>query len=267
MNSFTNALAGCNRSLAIDADASKHDMYYMNWYDPERVVPDVDLSCLMDSLYRATVRPQRFMESIFKVAEGIDPSFFQQMYMICGNVQGTPPSEVSFLDLFTTEELYELYFCSNTGWYFNHGNCPAKNNMRPFVQTNLLRTIIAQADCAIEDGIYAADLRFGHDGNLSSLVTLMNLNGLGASVSDLDRIADVWSIDRIIPMAANIQMVFYRNRAGEVLVHFSLNEQEATLPIDSYRPAGKKVNSFGQFYLWSAVKAYWEGILAASPVQ
>ena len=68
----------------------------------------------------------------------------------------------------------------------------------------------------------------------------MNLNGLGASVKEIDRISEVWSITDIIPMAANLQMVFYRNKAGEVIVHFSLNEKEATLPIETYQPDGAK---------------------------
>ena len=266
MNAFTNALAGCNKTLDINADASKHDMYYMNWYDPEHIVPDKDLRAVTDSINKANIHPERFMSSIFKNPEGISQSFFSNMYMICGNVQGTTVSEVSFWDLFTTDELYSLYYCSNAGWYFNHGNSPAKNNMRPYVQSNLLRTIITQADDAIGDGEFAADLRFGHDGNLSSLVTLMNLNGLGASVKEIDRISEVWSITDIIPMAANLQMVFYRNKAGEVIVHFALNEKEATLPIGTYQPKGNKNSSTAKFYLWSDVKSYWSDILARSPV-
>ena len=267
MNAFTNALAGCNKALQIDADASKHDMYYMNWYDPEHIVPDKDLKAVTDSINKANIHPERFMSSIFKNPEGICNAFFTDIYMICGNVQGTSVSDVSFWDLFTTDELYSLYYCSNAVWYFNHGNSPAKDNMRPFVQSNLLRTIIAQADDAIGGGEYAADLRFGHDGNLSSLVTLMNLNGLGASVREIDKIAEVWSITDIIPMAANLQMVFYRNKAGKVIVHFSLNEREASLPIETYQPEGAKKSSTAKFYLWSDVKSYWNDILARSPVK
>ena len=267
MNAFAIALAGCNKSLIINADASKHDMYYMNWYDPEHIVPDKDLSAVKDSINKANIHPERFMGSIFKNPEGVSDALFSDMYMICGNVQGTSVSDVSFWDLFTTDELYSLYYCSNAGWYFDHGNSPAKDNLRPFVQSNLLRTIIAQADDAIRDGEFAADLRFGHDGNLSSLVTLMNLNGLGASVKEIDRISEVWSITDIIPMAANLQMVFYRNKAGKVIVHFSLNEQEAALPIETYRPDGAKQSSTAKFYLWSDVKSYWNDILARSPVK
>ena len=93
----------------------------------------------------------------------------------------------------------------------------------------------------------------------------MNLNGLGASVKEIDRISEVWSITDIIPMAANLQMVFYRNKAGEVIVHFSLNEKEATLPIETYQPDGAKKSSTAKYYLWSDVKSYWNDILSCSP--
>ncbi|MGN1214737.1 MAG: histidine phosphatase family protein [Candidatus Cryptobacteroides sp.] len=266
MTAFTNALSASNQSLEIQADASKHDMYYMNWHDPEHIVPDVNMSTVTDSLDKAVIDSRRFMGSIFRNPEGISPSFFQEMYMICGNVQGTTVPEISFWDLFNAEELYSLYFCSNAGWYFNHGNSPAKSNMRPFVQTNLLRTIIAQADDAITTGEYAADLRFGHDGNLSSLVTLMNLNGLGASVQDIMNISEHWSITDIIPMAANLQMVFYRNKSGEVIVHFDLNETEAALPLETWQDSVRKPSP-AKFYRWSDVKSYWNRILENSPVK
>ena len=64
MNAFTNALAGCNKTLDINADASRHDMYYMNWYDPEHIVPDKDLRSVTDSINKANIHPERFMSSI-----------------------------------------------------------------------------------------------------------------------------------------------------------------------------------------------------------
>ena len=38
---------------------------------------------------------------------------------------------------------------------------------------------------------------------------------------------------KITPMATNLQFVFYRNKANDVLVKVLLNEDEATLPIKS----------------------------------
>lgn len=252
MNAFTNSLAGCNPSLSIEADASQHDMVYMNWADRQHIFPDIDTRVIRDSLSAIYIKPQRFMTSLFHNTENVPAGLFRQMYEICGNMQGTPASGISFYDLFTTDELYGLYLLNNLNWYFNHGNAPQTGNVRPYTQANLLKTIIAQADEAIAGGEYAADLRFGHDGNVSSLLSLMDINGLGVSVNDPLKVTDKWNISDIIPMAANLQMVFYRNGRGEVLVHFDLHEKEATLPIEAYKD---------NFYRWENVKAFWNSRL------
>ena len=51
------------------------------------------------------------------------------------------------------------------------------------------------------------------------------------SVETIPNIYKYISIDKIIPMAANIQMVFYRkNGSDDILVKFMLNENETTVP-------------------------------------
>ena len=50
--------------------------------------------------------------------------------------------------------------------------------------------------------------------------------------------------------ASNLQMIFYKNRKGEVLVKFLANEQETLVP---------EINSFsGPYYRWEDVKRYIE---------
>lgn len=259
MNAFTSALQGCNPTMEIQADASRGDMWYMHWGDPDHIIPVPDVKSERDSIQKHIIKddPGRFMSSIFKHPEGISPKIYGAMYHICGNMPGTP-LDVSFWDLYTTDELYAQLYPRNVGWYFARGYAPQNKYMRPFVQTNLLRTIIAQADEAVAGGEYSADLRFGHDSIIASLLSLMNLNELGESYTDYDRISEIWRIDKIIPMATNLQMSFYRNRNGEVLVHFALNETPASLPLAPYCDG---------FYRWEDVRAYWETRLEASPVK
>ena len=53
-----------------------------------------------------------------------------------------------------------------------------------------------------------------------------------------------WRSYLYTPFAGNLQTVFYRNKAGEVLVKFYLNEREATLlGLDG-----------GPYYRWEDVK-------------
>ena len=56
---------------------------------------------------------------------------------------------------------------------------------------------------------------------------------------------DEYHMDKIIPMAANLIMVFYKNDQGRVIVKFLHNEKEIRLPIDS---------QFDPYYDWDKVK-------------
>ena len=97
----------------------------------------------------------------------------------------------------------------------------------------------------LRDRRIAADLRFGHDSGLWPLVGLIGLDGPGDRVP----LADSWQkcpAWKWMPMASNIQMVFYRNDMGEVLVKILYNERE--MRIKGHEPV---VDSF---YRWQIVR-------------
>ena len=53
-------------------------------------------------------------------------------------------------------------------------------------------------------------------------------------------------------MAGNIQMVFFRNKAGDVIVKFMHNERETSIPVET---------DIYPFYHWGDVRAYYLGLL------
>ena len=55
-----------------------------------------------------------------------------------------------------------------------------------------------------------------------------------------------WSLSRI-PMASNLQIVFYRKKGAPILFKMMLNESELELPIGSVT---------GRIYDWETFKAY-----------
>jgi len=256
MNAATNALSSLNPKLKIESDASNHDMVYMNWSDPDHLIPDWDTKKIKADYTERHVHPERFMSTIFKDPSKADDSFYRWMFEITGNMQNTS-CDISFYDLYTPEELYDLYFLNNTNWYIKHGNSPATGNVKYYSQTNLLRQIIKEADEALSGSGVTADLRFGHDGIVVSVLCLMGLNNCDASIENLEEISDEWNISDLIPMGANLQMVFYQNKKGETLVSFFINEEAASLPIESYS---------GKFYRWNDVKSFWNNRLSNSPV-
>ena len=78
---------------------------------------------------------------------------------------------------------------------------------------SLWQQIETEADAAIARGGVGADLRFGHDTNLYRLLTLMQVDTKGMPM------------DELLPMAANLQMIFYRNAQGDVMVQLLHNER------------------------------------------
>ncbi len=82
---------------------------------------------------------------------------------------------------------------------------------------------------------------------VTPLTCLLNLNGYGEEIKDPEKIASQWWDYKITPMATNLQFVFYRNKANDVLVKVLLCEDEATLPIKS---------DMAPYYHWKDFKEY-----------
>lgn len=110
----------------------------------------------------------------------------------------------------------------------------------------LLSDIIWRADAAIAVGKPLADLRYGHD---SDLMKFMVRTGFEGYVSGLEaEQAALFDFSEKVPLATNVQMVFYRGRKGKpILVKILLNENEAKLE----GIAG------GPYYPWETVKQAW----------
>ena len=115
----------------------------------------------------------------------------------------------------------------------------------------LIENIIESADAAIASQEPSATLRFGHDGNLISLVGLMHLDGCDFQEGDPEKFDQAFSAWKIAPMAANMQMIFFRDPKHpekDVLVKFMLNEEEKAIPVTT--------DTF-PFYRWEDVRSYY----------
>lgn len=261
MMSATNELSSLNPKLRITTDASNHDMYYMNWSDSKgqiKASPSYkDASDVRNAFVERHFHPERVLSALFKDPSGIDPEFYNQLIEIAMSLQGTP-CNVDLLGLFNEQELYDRYCIMNAKWYLGSANSPANGNVSMYSQTNLLRNFIEEADKAISEVKPSADLRYGHDSAILPLVALMQIGDCGLSTDDLEALTDRWNACDITPMASNLQLVFYRSKKADVLVKILFQEKEMTLPIEAVT---------GPYYRWSDVKAFWNGILAKSPVK
>ena len=244
-----------NPKLHIFHDASEHDMYYMNHGDRY-------LDSLKNSVGRRVVQEEflkkhacysRVMQELFNdpawVRQNIDQSDLnRKLYEMASSIQGTElRGKVSLYDLFNEEELYQNWVAANAWWQMSFGYSPYTGNVQPFSQRNLLMDIIEKADSCIALQHPGATLRYGHDSMVTPLTCLLDLNGYGEEIKDPGRISSQWFDYKITPMATNLQFVFYRNKANDILVKVLLCEDEATLPIKS---------DVEPYYHWNDFKAY-----------
>ena len=204
----------------------------------------------------------RFMKAIFTVDEGrvaelvSDPlNIIYQVFLTGGIRQCTETENAEiFRRFFTIDELITLYRCYNSRIYNSMGNAAEFSANHLWAACGLLRDIIDRADAALADGSpTAADLRFGHDSGILPLAGLMDLIGPGDCVP-AGRASDSWQSYRRVPMASNLQMVFFRKKGAEPLVKLYYNEEETL--IRGLEPAQ------GPYYSWSALKAHFERRIA-----
>ena len=178
------------------------------------------------------ISPDRFVKALF-----IDPSkvkeptrLLTEMHTIASDMQDVE-LPVSLYDLFTAEEMQAVYEKNNKSMTIIHGDVIENEGIPARCATSLWQRIEADADAAIARGGVGADLRFGHDSNLYRLLTLMGIKLRGEHTNYMDE---------ILPMAANLQMVFYKNAQGDVLVQLLHNEQ--SIGFKSWKEFKQQVN-------------------------
>ena len=112
----------------------------------------------------------------------------------------------------------------------------------------ILEDIIRKADAVISgrsDRI--ADLRFGHDTCLGPLTVLMGLNGADKDPEDPYDVKNCyqnWQTGK----ASNLQLVFYKNKQGDILLKCLLNGREASLPVPTTQYPYYRWADFRDFY-------------------
>ena len=143
--------------------------------------------------------------------------------------------------LVTDEEIAAQWEQSNLGsysWVFN-----PQYEMIP-----ILEDIIHKADAVINgQSDRIADLRFGHDTCLGPLTVLMGLNGADKDPEDPFEVKNCYQNWETCK-ASNLQIVFYRDKHGDVLLKCLLNGREASLPVPTTQYPYYRWADFRDFY-------------------
>ncbi len=266
MQNEVDVLASLNPRLNITTDASEATMYYMNYSDS--VVKPLRASQydLIDKYKNKWINPKGMMKKLFTdqrfVRDSIDDARKMMIYLmeVTGNMQSHHQFEnVNLYDIFSDDDIYSVWRYNNASWYITSGETPLTLCRVDYMEANLLRNFIEDADHAITSAAPApgASLRFGHESVVLPLCCLMGLNGADYRTTDLETLDKYWQTYKIFPMAANIQFVYFRKAGSDdILMLPLLNEREATLPIQT---------DVAPYYHWSDVRDYFINKLSSQP--
>ena len=252
-------LMAANPTARIHNDVSDALQYYLNQDKSDFLKGAAKKGDRVRHAFsEAHTHPERLMQVLFNDQQWARDSINQnrlmhQLFEVVINMQSHDDGP-DMRSLFTTDEIYDMWRIQNVGWYQGYGASPHTDGVMPFSQFNLLTNIIETADTCVALGKPQATLRFGHEVCVMPLACLMELGPLGASISDMEELDQVWRNYRIFPMACNIQLVFYRpKRKGSdapILVKALLNEREMTLPVQP--------TATPYYYKWSDLRQYWK---------
>lgn len=256
MQNEVDVLKSLNPRLRITTDASQAEMYYMNYDDPVVKPLREPVYKLFDPIKDKLIKPEKFLSRLFSDKKFARDSIKGQDLMIdlfdvVGNMQSHHQWENTDLyDLYSLDEATNVWRYNNLRWYVYSGETPLTQCRVDFMEANLLRSFIEDADQAILEGRNQASLRFGHESVVLPLVCLMGINGADYHTEDLLTLDQHWQSYRIFPMACNLQMIYYRpdEGKGDILVKVLLNEREATLPVKT---------DMAPYYRWNDVRDYY----------
>ena len=247
MVSFLGALTEKETSLDVNIDASKENMrYILNHGD---VSFHKDVKRYIDSLNHVRLDPRAVLGPLVKdyaraAALLGDPVVFERRLYDCVAISQCLPDKYDVLWAVPYEEGVKLWSLKNKQQFLYHGNSTLYGRHRLEASRPLAEDIVAKADAAIAKGSPAASLRFGHDSALLALEAYIGVEGFDQVLAPED--TDRWQNFRQMCMGSNLQLVFYRNASGDVLVRVLSNEREVSIP--ALGP--------GPFYPWPQLREH-----------
>ena len=264
MVAFGDRLKGLNPQLDINYEMSEKYMSYLNYHtDRSNAFTHGEKGPWVEEYRKfeaAQVKPDRLVNSLFSNADFIrcevnPANLMWGLYWIAVDMQDIE-TPLSFYDIFTAQEMFDLWQCVNYRFYICNANPLASKGLVMANAKTLVENIIESADSAMKNRSIAATLRFGHDGNVIPLLALLQIENFDVAVAGPAEVYKHWCDFKATPMASNVQLVFFENKSGDVLVKFLHNEKEVHIPVKT---------DIWPYYHWNEVKEYYQKRLSALP--
>ena len=260
MANFCQELMIMNPSLTITMDASEHDMYYIIPNDSIEIPKsetDAALYEKLDTFRHQMLNGRHQFEKLFtdpaRAGEFIDHyKFTNGLWNIAADMDCLPELGLSFKDLFTDDEYIDGFRAYNASWCLWEGLMPGSQH-NYYAIYPLLRNFLDEADIALASGKPSVRLRFGHDSVVLPFAFILGVKEAICGIDDMEDLHNHFAIFRLIPMAGNVQLIFFKKEGSDdILVKFLMNENETSIPIptDCY-----------PFYHWKDVRSYYRKML------
>lgn len=244
--------------IKISTDASNADMWYLYHHDDEAEnISKSVLQSVLKEYKKSHPNKGRYLDKLIKSksysTDSIGDKLFVPLFYTLANCQSHTGQPWLMDSIFSKDEIWEQWLHDNADWFIKGGNSKLTENRMPFSQANLLMNIISSADSTFLSTAPSANLRYGHDSVLLPLTVLMEVDEFGKEINDLEELDESgWHDYLMVPMAANIQMIFYRRPGSrdmeDVLVKVLLNEREVRLPVGHVS---------GPYYNWQLLRNYY----------
>ena len=259
------SLANFTMVLKAEAPQLRFDVYagerFMRHISPGTSVPrNKSHDAVFDSVLNARFDPTRVMNAWFTdpwdAAQHLghyDVRKFIYYVFYAGNISQCLvldyPDVPDFYHYFTEDELFALWWAADVATFDSMAN--TLDNGCRFNETGrkILTDFIEKADAAVAGNDVAANLRFGHDSGLQPLLSYLRIKGYEDLIPMAEAPAKGWYSFEQMPMGSNLQMIFYKNAKGDVLVKLLRNERETTIP--ALKPWK------GPYYRWKDLRNYF----------
>ncbi len=257
MTNFTHSLGRYTENLEFSFVAGDKYQDYLAYRPMKKTALEL-AKAKEDSLRHLVMKPMEILEHFFNDTQQIceltgDPYVFERDLYLASCVGHLSDYGVCLLAHFPLDILVRNWEVRNPRFYLAYGMSSEMGEVQKQISKRLLKDFVARAEAAVESkNEVTADLRFGHDTALLPFVGHIAIEGMDNWAS-FDEVNSVWNSSVSICMGSNIQMIFYRNRKGDVLVKLMYNEKETTIPA---------LQTFsGPYYRWSDLKEYFNGLL------
>ena len=255
MDAFLACMVEFNSSLHIQRNEGKQYNDILRFFDLNQSYVDYkengDWRPIYETFVRRKISSASVMENFFlesgqetdKEAE----EFVMALFSIAAILPdtGTP---INLDGLFTIGEWDNYWQTQNLRQYMSKSSSPIGRMLPVAIAWPLLSEFIHSADEVIKGkSDTRANFRFAHAETVIPFVALMGIEGTDVKVVVPDSVSKYWQDYEIAPMAANVQWIFYHDKAREIWVSFLLNEKEMTLPVSTSR---------FPYYRWETVCMY-----------